>query len=711
MEPIKVDCVEFYARENAKESRTLEYDLVSASEVPTAIFRRGCNVYFAVRFDRNYEPKQDAVRIQFCFGEKPNVLKGTKIVLPIQPKHTQLPKDEDMKWNLALNRKEGNTLTLHVHIPPNAQVGIWSLCIQTNIKEKKENKCNYQCQEDIYILFNPWCKLDDVYMAKESDLKEYVLNETGKIWCGTFKTPKGKRWNFGQFDEMTLPAACFLLDKTGIPAEERGSVVKTARGISAIINADDDDGLLEGKWEGDYNDGTNPHSWSGSTAIMDQYLRTGGKPVKYGQCWVFSGAVVSVCRALGIPCRSVTNYVSAHDTNCSLTVDKYFDCFGNKIEHGPEGDCNDSCWNFHVWNDLWMARPDLPGKYGGWQIIDATPQEKSENMYRCGPASLEAVKRGEVGFLYDTPFVFSEVNADICNFQEDENSDWGFSKLSVNQYHVGRKIVSKNPVVNDDKEDTDLLDITREYKNPEGSEAERLAVYNAVKGNAKATKYYEIPAATANDVFFDLIDIDTVPFGDSFNVVVKLENNAQEPRTISAMLSASSVYYTGATANDIKKSQGTFTLKPGQKEMLKIKVTAADYLHKLVEHSLIKIYGIANVKETKQTWSEEDDFTLIKPKLDVRMDSKNMKVNTESKVTFSFRNPLNMPLTECNYSMEGPGCLKPKIKKFRNLAPNESVTFVEGFTGKRPGEKKILVNFNSKEIQGIDGSITVQMLP
>lgn len=37
--------------------------------------------------------------------------------------------------------------------------------------------------------------------------------------------------------------------------------------------------------------------------------------------------------------------------------------------------------NFHVWNDVWMARPDLPQGYGGWQAIDATPQEASDGQY------------------------------------------------------------------------------------------------------------------------------------------------------------------------------------------------------------------------------------------------------------------------------------------------------------------------------------------
>ena len=81
-----------------------------------------------------------------------------------------------------------------------------------------------------------------------------------------------------------------------------------------------------------------------------------------------------VCRALGIPCRSITNFESAHDTEQNLTLDIYYDEEGEKIGHLGDPDV----WNFHVWNDVWMARPDLPKGYDGWQIIDATPQEKSD---------------------------------------------------------------------------------------------------------------------------------------------------------------------------------------------------------------------------------------------------------------------------------------------------------------------------------------------
>lgn len=78
---------------------------------------------------------------------------------------------------------------------------------------------------------------------------------------------------------------------------------------------------------------------------------------------------------------------------------------------------SDSVWNFHVWNEAWMKRPDIGSEYDGWQAIDATPQELSDDMFRCGPASVVAVKNGEIQKPYDGTFLFAEVNADKVIYQ------------------------------------------------------------------------------------------------------------------------------------------------------------------------------------------------------------------------------------------------------------------------------------------------------
>lgn len=73
-------------------------------------------------------------------------------------------------------------------------------------------------------------------------------------------------------------------------------------------------------------------------------------------------------------------------------------------------------------------------------------------------------------------------------------------------------------------------------------------------------------------------------------------------------------------------------------------------------------------------------------------------------IVCSFQNPLEIPLTNCNYTVQGPGSHKMKTKEFRDVGPLEPVYFVETFTAKHPGNKKVVVTFNSKEIEGIRSS-------
>ena len=96
----------------------------------------------------------------------------------------------------------------------------------------------------------------------------------------------------------------------------------------------------------------------------------------------------------------------------------------------------------------------------------------TSGVFRCGPASVKAVKNGEVYLPYDTGFVFAEVNGDRVYW--DVKADGSMSASNVDKHHIGKNISTK--AVCPSFFSGDLReDITHEYKHPEGQ-----SVYTSV---------------------------------------------------------------------------------------------------------------------------------------------------------------------------------------------------------------------------------------
>lgn len=55
-------------------------------------------------------------------------------------------------------------------------------------------------------------------------------------------------------------------------------------------------------------------------------------------------------------------------------------------------------------------------------------------------------------------------------------------------------------------------------------------------------------------------------------------------------------------------------------EELRLTVNSQDYLSKLVEYGIMKLHAAAIVKETNQSWIEEDDFQVIMPIIEIKVD-------------------------------------------------------------------------------------------
>ena len=174
-----------------------------------------------------------------------------------------------------------------------------------------------------------------------------------------------------------------------------------------------------------------------------------------------------------------------------------------------------------------------------------------------------------------------------------------------------------------------------------------------------------MPTSGKEDVEFDLVDLERVSIGDPFKVTVNIVNKSTESRSIHAILSAESIYHNGVMANPVKSASDEFVLKPNACEFsftestifffyslvhdepdelcrwrplfpyisfsismpinilyfidqqVRLSITADDYLDKLVESCTMKLHAIATVRETNQTWADEDDFQVLKPTIKV----------------------------------------------------------------------------------------------
>jgi len=380
-----------------------------------------------------------------------------------------------------------------------------------------------------------------------------------------------------------------------------------------------------------------------------------------------------------------------------MTIDFHFDEEGNPLD-----DLNDSIWNFHVWNESWFKRPDLPDGHDGWQAHDATPQETSEGVFRCGPASVNAVKNGEVYLPYDTGFVFAEVNGDRVYWDVDDN-DGSMKAGYVDTNGIGKLISTKEPGA------ATRLDVTDGYKYQEGSAEERKAVTFAYKFSTR--KEYDIYKAEREDVEFSLEVLDDVAIGDSFDVTVVVHNRSNDQRTVKVNITSVMAFYTGIPAKPLKKEIKTLDMSPRTDNRVVLKIAGKDYMGKLAGDGNIKLYVKCTVLETGQSYATQDVVELRKPKLVVTASPKTVKQNDKVEITMSFKNPLPVPLKKGEFHLEATG-MSPKsvvIECQSPVAPKKEAKGIATFTAIRAGKRNIVVSFLSDELAGVRGECAIHV--
>ncbi|NXR14491.1 TGM4 glutamyltransferase, partial [Semnornis frantzii] len=697
---LKVTGIDFLKSKNCPQHHTDAYN------IKNLVVRRGKPFELQISFSRELKAS-DKLALRFGIGENPMKSRGTLVSL--NPR-----REPDLSgWKISVTKKSGKECLLSVTSSPSAPVGKYALNVKTGSTiYKPENS-------EVYLLFNPWCEGDVVFLEDDAKRKEYVLNDTGSIYVGSANSIYSRPWNFGQFEESILDACMYLLDKSELKLAKRRDPVTVSRVMSALVNANDDNGVLLGNWSGNYSNGTSPMDWIGSVSILQQFYKS-KKPVCFGQCWVFSGVLTTVMRCLGIPSRCVTNFNSAHDTDDNLRVDVYLNEYGEKMSSMSF----DSVWNFHVWNDVWMKRTDLPAGFDGWQTIDATPQEQSQGIFQCGPCPVKAVREGSIYLPYDGTFVYSEVNADQVYWLVTEvNGRQKFTKLSTETRAIGVRISTK--AVGQDRRE----DITLEYKFPEGSENERKSMQKASSfirpativprtryGSGQVVPMEDSPELLQETVSktglqIQITNKEPLYPGSPLELLITVKIASPGSWAINLTGSCQLQSYTGKTEANLGYVKETIELEGQSEKQIPLRVMPDTYMGALAaveDEVLVHVTAIAEVQGVDDKLTKEVTKRFEYPPITIQMPER-AKLNEEFTCAFIFKNKLNVALDNCKLIVEGLGLFKMTTFDQGDLEPGRIMKSEIICKPTRVGEKKIVAKLSATQVKGnsAEKSITI----
>uniref|UniRef100_A0A8C4YL42 protein-glutamine gamma-glutamyltransferase n=1 Tax=Gopherus evgoodei TaxID=1825980 RepID=A0A8C4YL42_9SAUR len=544
---------------------------------------------------------------------------------------------------------------------------------------------------------------DDVHIANEDARQEYVLDENGIIFIGNANYIEARGWYYGQFQDDILNICLTMLDLSLYRRQDpvtdmfrRGDPKYVGRVISSMINGNDNDnGVLEGSWNDNFAEHENPSRWNGSVVILRKWRQENYKPVQYGQCWVFAGVMCTVMRCLGIPTRLISNFNSAHDADGNLSIDKYYDSAGKSLNIG-----RDSSWDYHVWNEAWFSRRDLGTPYSGWQVLDSTPQEQSKGIFQCGPASVRAIKEGDVDLDYDTLFVFTEVNAD-CN-QWIVYKDGTRKKVYCDTERIGKAISTKAVGSNS------RVDVTNNYKYPEGSHKEREVYKKAcakARGSNLTERLSEVPNEGSSETVrkpevsgvFKLVEPPV--FGKDINLILILTNLSSEYKPVKVNLSASTILLILSKYVCISEKQ------------IQLKISYAQYEKSLTDDKKILVTALCEVMHTLEgKMLVVKTITLETPTIFIKVLTPVVKTQPFA-LQVVIANHLYEPVAECVLTVEGSRLLEEQLKQIFYMKPQERTSITFQIIPFKSGQRQLQVNFKSNKFRDLKGYKTLMVAP
>ncbi|KAG7471968.1 hypothetical protein MATL_G00103580 [Megalops atlanticus] len=631
------------------------------------VLRRGRPFKITLLFEnRQFNPHTDSLFFKASLG-------GLYIEFP-----AVLSKDSfHTEWGALIQSGDVYPLSVTVHFTTSSRspVGLYSL--QLHI-------LSWNQQHDYIIgkfvlLCNPWCQSDSVYIPFEDQREEYVKNDFGLLYMGTPHNVISQPWAFGQYEKGILEICLNILQVSPQHSRDRqrdylhrSDPVYLSRVVCAMINCEDDRGVLRGNWSGSYRGGVDPSEWTGSADILKRWAKTRFSPVEYGQCWVFAAVMCTVMRVLGVPSRVVTNFNSAHDTNSNLIIEEFYTDTGEKLYVSK-----DSIWNFHVWVECWMTRPDLGSEFSGWQVLDPTPQERSRGIFCCGPCPVKAIRKRRVDLAYDTPFVYAEVNADVLTVIV---ANGRVVSRSVDTERVGTRIYTKS--IGSLKPEN----LTCAYKC-----AHDIARLQST--SSRRRKSLDIS-----------LSIDKVPVvGEDISVSVTITNKSSVTRFLREHINAQAKDFNNIHLKTFWELRNHLQIVPWEVKTIQHRIPHSQYEGELMADNLVNLAVVIEDERTQERVLASEELNITTPQISFQFAGGDRLVrNKEHSVLVTFTNPFTTPMCNALLTVEGFGLIEGKAQsKVYLLQAGKTVDKTITFTPTSAGTKMLQASLVSKNSSAI----------
>jgi len=152
-----------------------------------------------------------------------------------------------------------------------------------------------------------------------------------KVYCILNMQPTADGWSHD------LDNPIFRTIAKTLPTE--GSEFDIIKGILSMMSSrSSDTGFIEFLWGDSYEGGRDPLSWRKSSEIFIQFMKNGGRPVKYGQCWVGAECLSALLQVVGMRARTLVLKNAIIDVGCNRGMDVLS---GSKSGGGGEGGIHD----------------------------------------------------------------------------------------------------------------------------------------------------------------------------------------------------------------------------------------------------------------------------------------------------------------------------------------------------------------------------------